>query len=319
VSSFASFVVGMLLAAVELGAQPHVAQLADSGGYRGRFNNHDQSHADLCVRLKNEPAQLRYTDGSPSGYALTTAMLVPQPGNGVWCTQPGLARLDAREIVRDSAGRPMLFHRGGWGFVGNDPESAVHFGHVLVADLDTVGLRYHKQPPGSAVPFVERWTSAPLEPWIDQGQRDGNGSACERRAGTPMRVVVRSLPRDMRYLNSARTNAIPYAIYGNPPGDLGPPGHRARGVRYTMLTWSWINVRGGGVARALVADGAPFWRCHDVPPIRLASVADHRSRTPTGWVEAVYGAVTDGRGAWLHGWIVSAHRHGDGPVESHLR
>ncbi|HET8654998.1 MAG TPA: alpha/beta hydrolase [Longimicrobiaceae bacterium] len=295
------------------------APVADTGGYTGHFNNPDQHHADLCVRLKSPVVELRYPDGSPSGFTLTPEILQPDPGHGVWCPQAGMARLDAREIVPATDGRPMLFHRGGWGFAGNDPTSAVHYGHVLVADLDSVGLRYHRPARGESVPYAERWSPAPLVPWVDEGQRDGNGGACAQLMTVPDRVVVRSIPGDMRYLNTARTSAIPYAIYGDPSEDLGPPADRARGIRYTMLEWSWINVRGGGVARAIVEDGAEFYRCADVPPIRLASVSDAKTRTPTGWVQAVYGAVHDGKGGWLHGWIVSAHRHGDGPVVWHLR
>jgi hypothetical protein len=85
-----------------------------------------------------------------------------------------------------------------------------------------------------------------------------------------------------------------------------------------MLTWSWINVHGGGVARALVGDGERFFRCADVPAIRLASVADTRDKTPTGWVEAVYGAIRAGGAQRLYGWIVSAHRHGRDAVVRHL-
>jgi hypothetical protein len=100
-------------------------EVADTGGYRGPFNNHDQHHADLCVRLRSAAVALRYPDGSPSGFELTPSKLVPQPGTGVWCPQPGMARLDAREIVRGADGRPKLFHRGGGGWAGLDPASAV--------------------------------------------------------------------------------------------------------------------------------------------------------------------------------------------------
>lgn len=293
-------------------AAAEAGELSPTGGYRGRFNNDDQSHADFCVRLRAPTVALRYADGTPTGYALTDSILIPAKGNGVSCPEAGLARLDAREIVMSADGRPMLFHRGGWGFVGNDPESAVHYGHVLLADIDTTGLRFERTD------STRRWVPAPTAPWSGKGQQAGNGTACEALSAAPLRVAVHSIPDDMRYLNSARTQAIRYAIYGSPATDLGPPADRARGVKYTMLTWSWINVRGGGVARALVKDGEAFYRCTDVPPIRLAAVSDAQTKTITGWVEAVYGAIRAGDGRRLYGWIVAAHRHGTDAVVRHL-
>jgi len=129
---------------------------------------------------------------------------------------------------------------------------------------------------------------------------------------------VHPIPPDMKYLNTAQTAANPYAIYGDPPESLGPPSDRARGVKYTLLDWSWINVRGGGVARALIRNGDRFYRCADVPPILLSSVAEAQTKTPTGWVEAVYGAIHTGDGGWLYGWTVYAHRHGNEPIVKHL-
>ncbi|HEU4641966.1 MAG TPA: hypothetical protein VFS44_05865, partial [Gemmatimonadaceae bacterium] len=190
--------------------------------------------------------------------------------------------------------------------------SAVHYGHVLVSELDSSGLRFVRD--GSA----RKWVPAPTAPWTGEGQRRGTGTPCARRLPNPVRVSVHSIPADMKYLNSKRTAAIPYAIYGSPAEDLGPAADRARGIRYTMLTWSWINVRGGGVARAIVKDGTPFYGCLDVPPIELAAVADARTQTPTGWVRAVYGAIRAGDGQWLYGWIVDAHQHGSEPIVRHL-
>jgi hypothetical protein len=285
-----------------------------AGGYKGPFNNDDQGHADFCVRLTVAAAALRYADGSPSGFALTPDILVPVQSNGVSCPDTGMARLDAREIVTGTDGTPMLFHRGGWGFAGNDPESAVHFGHVRVADLDTTGLRFIRDS------TARRWIRAPTRPWSGLGQQRGNGTACASRAAAPLTVSVQSIPGDMRYLNSRQTAAIAYAIYGDPSEDLGTPADRARGVKYTMLTWSWINTRGGGVARALVPDGAEFFPCVDVPTITLTAVADAASKTPSGWVEARYGAIRAGDGGWLYGWVVSRHLHAaEGEVVSHLR
>ena len=296
-------------------------QLSPTGGYTGKFNNPDQSHADFCVRLKKPTVALRYADGTPSGFSLTEDILVPQPGNGVWCPERGMARLDARELVVAADGGAMFFHRGGWGFAGNDPGSAVHYGHVLASDIDTIGYKYVRTAPAARLEGAPagRWVAAPTAPWPGKGQQDGNGTSCGALSSEPYTVSVQSIPGDMKYLNTAQTHAIPYTIYGDPSEDLGPPADRSRGIKYTMLTWSWINVRGGGVARALIRNGENFYRCTDVPPIRLAAVADAQTKIPTGWVEAVYGAIRTGDRRWLYGWTVSAHRHGDGAVVEHLR
>lgn len=306
----------LLLATACTHAAQHATQeLPYVGGYKGQFNNDDQSHADLCVRLRVASAALRYADGTPTGFSISAPMLQPQAGNGVSCPETGMARLDARELLRLADGRTMLFHRGGWGFVGDDPASAVHFGHVLTSDVDTAGLRYMRADSATA---KGSWVSARTTPWSGLGQERGNGSACTARSVTALHIAVRSIPLDMRYLNSAQTNAVAYAIYGDPSEDLGPPSDRSRGIKYTMLAWSWINVRGGGVARALVHDGDSFYPCTDVPRIQLASVKDAVTKAPSGWVTAAYGAVRAGDGTWLYGWTVFAHRHGDEPVVEHM-
>jgi hypothetical protein len=295
--------------------------IATTGGYKGKYNNDEQGHADYCVKLRVPVVTLRYSTGAPTGFSLTSEILVPQPGNGVSCPERGMARLDAREIVRSADGAEMLFHRGGWGFAGNDPASAVHYGHILMSDIDSAGYKYERAAAAAARPDSSprgRWIPAPTQPWTGKGQEAGNGAACDSLSSKPYTVHVHSIPADMKYLNSAQTTTIPYAIYGSPATDLGPEADRARGIRYTMLTWSWINVRGGGVARALVKSGEKFYRCADVPAIRLASVNEAQQKTPTGWVEAVYGAIPTGDGHQLYGWIVSAHRHGSDDVVRHL-
>jgi hypothetical protein len=304
----------------KLEAGTKAEQLFPTGGYKGEFNNDDQGHADFCVKLKKPVVALRYANGMPSGFTLTEDILIPQAGSGVWCPAPGMARLDAREFVMADDGSKMLFHRGGWGFAGNDPASAVHYGHILVSDIDSVGLKFVRTDSVPRLPGVPRgqWVAASTEPWSGIGQQNGNGSPCHARSAVPYIVSVRSIPPDMNYLNSAQTATIPYAIYGDPPESLGPQADRARGVKYTLLEWSWINVRGGGVARALVRNGDKFYRCADVPPIQLLSVADAQTKTPTGWVEAMYGAIRTSDDGWLYGWIVSAHRHGDEPIVKHL-
>jgi len=298
-----------------------VDQLPATGGYKGVFNNHDQSHADFCVRLRKPSVPLRYPDGTPSGFTLSAGILEPQGGSGgVWCPERGMARLDAREIVQAADGEVMIFHRGGWGFVGDDPLGAVHYGHLLASDIDSVGLKFVRSDSVGRLPGTPRgtWVPAPTRPWSGKGQQAGNGTRCNAPS-TPLKVRVRSIPADMNYLNSAQTSTIPYAIYGSPSTDLGPLADRARGIKYTLLEWSWINVRGGGVARALVKDGSEFYPCADVPPILLASVSDAKTKRKTGWVQAVYGAIpTDVGENVLFGWIVSAHRHGTEDPVMHL-
>jgi len=307
------FILVLVLGCATAAPLASTATFPVAGGYRGPFNNDDQGHADFCVRLTVAEAALRYPDGAPSGFTLTPGILVPVQSNGVSCPDTGMARLDAREIVVAADGSAMLFHRGGWGFAGNDPGSAVHFGHVRIADLDSAGLRFVRDSTS------HRWVDAATSPWEGPGQQRGNGSACAARSAAPMIVTVQSIPGDMRYLNSRQTAAIPYAIYGDPSEDLGPATDRTRAVRYTMLTWSWINTRGGGVARAIVPDGARFYPCTDVPAITLGSVADAETKSSTGWVEARYGAIRAGDGRWLYGWIVARHQHTAGPVVGHLK
>ncbi|MGI9140915.1 MAG: hypothetical protein ACR2GJ_07400 [Gemmatimonadaceae bacterium] len=302
-------------------AELRVDDVLPTGGYRGVFNNHDQGHADFCVRLRNPSVALRYADGNSSGFLLTEENLEPaNDGGGVWCPERGMARLDAREFVPGAGGGTMLFHRGGWGFAGHDPGSAVHYGHLLASDIDSVGVRFVRSDSVARIPGRPRgnWVSAPTAPWPGKGQQDGNGSACAAPSSRAYKVAVRSIPGDMNYLNSAQTATIPYAIYGSPSTDLGPAADRARRIRYTILQWSWINTRGGGVARALVKDGGKFFPCADVPPIVLASVSDAETKTRTGWVQAMYGAIPTGGGGLLYGWIVSAHRHGNEAVVMHL-
>ncbi len=296
------------------------SQVAPIGGYKGPFNNDDQSHADFCVRLMKPVVPLRFADGTPSGFNLTADILQPQPAGGVWCPAPGLARLDARELVPARNGERMLFHRGGWGFVGQDSGSAVHYGHILASDIDTSGLKFQRIDSVSGLPSVPRgkWIEARTLPWAGKGQAAGNGSACDGLSVSAMTVRVRSIPADMNYLSSRQTSSIPYAIYGDPSEDLGAREDRTRHIKYTLLEWSWINVRGGGVARALVKEGEKFFPCTDVPSIVLASVSDAQSKHHTGWVSAIYGAIPTADNGRLYGWMVSAHRHGGDPVIFHL-
>ena len=108
-----------------------------------------------------------------------------------------------------------------------------------------------------------------------------------------------------------------YITYGDPGNDQGGSAEIATGVHYTLLSWSWVNVQGGGVARGLMEDDATFRRCTDVPSIKLQTVVDSDGRKTNGWVQAIYGATKSGAGV-VYGWTVYAHQYGSQPVVQHL-
>jgi hypothetical protein len=261
--------------------------LAKTGGYQGTFNRPGQGHAVVCVKLKNGSAELRYPDFTPTGYTLKTSDL-DYPSGGE-CPD-GTARLDAREIIDTPNGR-LYFHRGGYGYVGGGD---VKYGHLWIADL----AKHVDTTPSPA----------------------GNGKPCAAAKSGPneghYEIRPRALEPDMHYCKTnsscdtpATTNG--YSSYGD-PAQQGS--HADPNIHYTYLDWSWINVAGGGVVRAILPDGAVFHRC-DVPAIKLATVTEHGK--VNGWVKAIYGKTRQGS-EWIYGWVVHSHRYEEGPVVYHV-
>lgn len=281
------------------------------------YNRPKQSHADLCVALKDKnglrAAPLRYADGTGTGHGIADVLLEPTPGSRTIVCPKGYARFDAREFVETPAGRKMLFHRGGWGYVGGDG-GGVRYGHVVIDDLDaSTAVRWDSKQ--------DAFVPAPLAPWTTSAMEgpQANGSACEGPLVT-YRTQVAPIPDGLRYLGSTPWNVTSYKNYGDAAWMGGKPGD----PKYTMLSWSWINVQGGGVARALVGDGKPFYRCKDVRSIKLFTVDkptwalvngkpvemandDPNKGHRNGWVQAVYGAIDGGKGK-LYGWMTYAHQ-----------
>lgn len=261
--------------------------LETAGGYQGSFNL-PNGHNDRCVKLAHDAVELRYADFTPTGYKLSKSQLNFKadpdldfdndpniPGNQE--CKSGFARLDAQEIVITSQGL-LVFHRGGHGYTSK----SVRYGHLAVADIASA---------------------------FSVGSGFGNGKPCEASVNPQtkghFRIKVASINAEMHYCktgsacNSADTTNS-YESYGDPAQDKGDA---LPNVHYTPLSWSWINVPGGGVYRTLLRDGDEFYRC-DVPSIKLASVTDTGKKN--GWVQAVYGGALQGD-KWLYGWIVYAH------------
>ena len=89
-----------------------------------------------------------------------------------------------------------------------------------------------------------------------------------------------------------------YSVYGRPVG----------GARFALMTWSWIDVAGGGIARAAVAEGELF-HPSNVEPITLATSAG-AGQPANGAVTARYGYVEDDVQR-VYGWMVSSHTFGE--------
>lgn len=261
------------------------------GGYVGKYNQAGQGHADVCVRMKNDALDLRYADGTPTGFKLTKAMLKYDAGARSGVCKDGELRLDARELLQTKDGKHLAFHRGGYGYVnGGD----VKYGHVWIGDVQD---------------------HVALEP-----ETAGNGAPCAASTNPATMgtyaIDVKPLPSEMNFCKTKGGCDTPeltngYSSYGDPAAQGSGA---ASGIHYSYLSWSWINVAGGGVVRAVLPEGQVVHRC-DVPSIKLDSVREDGSKN--GWVRAIYvrAAVGD---QWVYGWIVHSHSY-EGTTVYHVK
>lgn len=256
------------------------------------FNRGGQRHNDQCVRASRDMVPLRYADFTPTGYVLHLDQLVrahplTDDDDGHACAD-GELQLDAQEILTTPMGR-LLFFRGGYGYLrpGN-----IKYGHVWIGDtMDHTDVR---------------------------NTANGNGAACLASTNeiTEGHFAIRpaALPPELRYpksnydtcvrTRSVRECSISYRSYGDPGFEQGDPAVLGERFHYTYLVWSWPNVSGGGVVRALLGPGDVFHRCN-VRSLRVDSI--DLEGDVNGWVQAVYGKTYQG-GNWLYGWTVYAHQ-----------
>jgi hypothetical protein len=242
-------------------------------------NTDGQRHVDRYAALAADRIPVRYPDGKPTGFELDRSI---RQRDG---TCEGMARLDLHELIDSPAG-PLAFHRGGRGF---EYPGETKYGHVALSDLTTnpgrpVGSGGHR---GAAVPL----------------------------AGDPLTVAVRSIPPEMHYkrpqdVRSRNNRGARFLHYGDPAADQGD----RYDVHYTYLLWSLLNVRGGGMVRALLRDGQRVDPC-DTRPVTMNSY-DSEGEV-NGAVEAIYVRL-ELEQAELYGWVVSAHVLGDGEPVAHL-
>ena len=244
-------------------------------------NTDGQRHADVYVPLGSRAIPLRYPDGEPTGFELASWSLRI---DGV---HDGMARLDFHELIASDAGA-LAFHRGGRGF--ENPADA-KYGHIAVRDLAA--------NPGGPIAAGGR-RGAPMPPLPST---------------PPLAIGVKSIPGAMHYkrpqdTRSGSNRGARFLHHGDPAADQGS----RRDVHYTYLIWSCLNVRGGGMVRALLRDGQRVERC-DVAPVTMPSYDEHGALN--GSVEAVYVRVPLDR-VELFGWVISAHELSGAEPVAHL-
>jgi hypothetical protein len=245
------------------------------------FNADNQRHADLFVAPRADRTALRYPDFSPTGFVLERSKLVYTDPRGA----PGHLRVDHHERLPTPNG-DLVFHRGGIGYVdgGN-----VKYGHVAVAELaSSLGT---PTPSGGG-----RGRPCPLSP----RPQDANGHV----------VRIRQAPLDMLYKRlqdppaGKPKNGAKWMHYADPGAGQGD----VSTIHYSVLCWSWLNARGGGMVRGLLREGDLFRRC-DVRAIRMGSW--DKDGNPNGSVVAVYGRVMRA-GQPFFGWAMYSHRYDPG-------
>lgn len=247
-----------------------------------RVNADGQRHADVYVPPAVAEVALRYPDGEPTGFALDAGLLAYRDGRG----EDGAVRLDFHERIDSPAGA-LVFARGGNGFV--DAQN-VKYGHVALSDL--------AGDPGSPIP-----------------SGGGRGTQAKVSDGEPAYAVrVRSIPADLHYKRPQDTRmgsnaGAKWLHYGDPAADQGD----RHDVHYSYLLWSFLDARGGGMARALLNEGQAVFPC-DVAPRELP--AYDRDGAVNGSVTGRYVATEAGE-TWLYGWMAWTHTAADGVPVAH--
>ena len=234
------------------------------------FNAPGQRHANVCARLAASPVALRFADATPTGFTLDHLLVFEDAR----CPD-GTVRLDLHELVPSPAG-PLAFHRGGNGYFdgGN-----VKYGQLATSEI--------ADPLPSPVP-----------------SSGGRGAPCPLADDQAHEVSVRSIPASMHYkrpqdVASGSNRGASFEHYGDPAADQGD----REDIHYSYLLWSFVNVRGGGIVRTLLAPGQSVRLC-DVDPVTMSSW--DRAGAVNGTVTARYVRILAGS-CPLYGWMVWSH------------
>jgi hypothetical protein len=143
------------------------------------------------------------------------------------------------------------------------------------------------------------------------GKEEYNGEPATSAPGEPYYSVTPVAIAHEQCYNPGSEN--PEKTACSPYYEYAPYGQPTSGARYALMTWSWIEVAGGGIARAAVAEGQHFYPT-TVAPITKTTVSP--SGAANGTVTAVYGFVNSGE-KLVYGWMVMSHTY-DGVCSNHM-
>lgn len=244
------------------------------------YNAPGQSHAVVCTRLASSSAPLRFGDGAGTGFEVLDSFAFDRGP----CA-PGTVRLDLHEALPSAAG-PLVFHRGGNGY--SDAQN-VKYGELATSDL--------ADPLPDAVP-----------------SSGGRGATCPLADEPPYRALIRSIPDEMHYkrpqdVPGGSNDGASFLHYGDPGADQGD----RHDTHYGYLLWSFVNVRGGGMVRTLLAPGQLMQAC-DVAPVTMDSwdgAGDVNGRVTARYVRVLAGSCP------LYGWTVWSHTSAGAPAVAH--
>jgi hypothetical protein len=264
--------VGQVLAAgAAVAAMLAVPVAAGATEGASKYNAPGQHHNDVCANPAVSPLPLRYLSGAVTGFSLSSTVFSSGP-----CSN-GQVRLDLHEVVPSPQGN-LVFHRGGSGYYDSQN---VKYGQLLVSQLQ-----------------------APLPAPVPAG--DGRGAACKTLLADQYKSSIQPIPSPMKYKSPAEAGGdntgASYLHYGDPASQQGD----RHDIHYSTLTWSWINVAGGGHNRVLLAPDQDIRLC-DVKAIKRDSW--DTAGNINGWVIARYVQTSVPGGAKLYGWMAWQHQY----------
>jgi hypothetical protein len=236
------------------------------------FDAPGQAHALQCVTLASSPKPLRFADAATTGFEVTDQLSFDDGR-----CPAGTVRLDLHELIPSTAG-PLAFHRGGNGYA-NDQN--VKYGELAAADL-----------------------AAELPATV--ASSGGRGAPCDLAAGPAYQAQVRSIPAAMKYkrpedVPGGSNSGSSFLHYGDPGADQGD----RHDIHYSYLVWSFVDVRGGGMVRTLLAPGQVVRLC-DVQSIAMDSWGPDGA--VNGHVTARY-VQTYAGSCPVYGWMVWTHEY----------